>query len=267
MISMLRGSLAPILKAAVIGGAITMGAGQAHAVTFGSVADPASARAASAEFVISGDVLTITLANAGTGDARSRTDVLTGLFFEISMASGTRLRPVSAMLAGGSSVIYDPDGQPVDGDVGGEWAFKGNLSGAPGAATNGLSAASLRGLFRRANFSGPNLSGDTRVGGIDYGLLSTADNEATGRALAASGGLIKNAVVFTLIGASNIVSEITNVSFQYGHRTSGPNLAGQANLATSRVGATVPLPAALPLLAAALGVFGLLGYRRRRSGI
>lgn len=84
---------------------------------------------ASATFEAQGPDLVVTLSNIG-GDVLAPADVLTALFWDVNGVS-LSLTSVSAVLASGSSVVFDPDGQPAGGVVGGEWAYEGGLSGAP----------------------------------------------------------------------------------------------------------------------------------------
>src|SRR5262249_54506972 len=119
--------------------------------------------AASADFSLSGNTLTITLTNTSTSDVLVPTDVLTGLLFN----TPTALTPVSALLPAGSTVFFGPNG---GGNVGGEWAY---------AFQGGTSSSGL-GIFGNANFNGSNLQGPTAVDGLQYGITSAGDNLATG---------------------------------------------------------------------------------------
>ena len=182
--------------------------------------------AASVTFSAAGGVLTVTLANTSAADVLVPADVLTAVFFDLA---GPSLTSASALLGPGSTVVYDPDGQPVGGVVGGEWAYGAGLSGAPGGAARGISSAGF-GLFGAATFPGPELNGNAAsVNGVGYGILSAGDNIATGNngvvgnpGVIDSAGLIKNSVVFTLT-YSGVLNEadIRNVSFQYGTALGG----------------------------------------------
>ena len=82
-------------------------------------------RSASATF--SNDIagfLTVTLTNTSLVDANVPIDVLTGVFFNLNAGASLSASGSSATLAPGSSVVYDPQGQPADGNVGGEWAVQ-----------------------------------------------------------------------------------------------------------------------------------------------
>src|SRR5262249_23648073 len=144
-------------------------------------------------------------------------------------------------------------GTDPGGVVGGEWAYKGALSGGPHSASYGVSSAGL-GLFGPGDvFPGSNLSGPASPAGLEFGITSAGDNPATGNShvIGGDGPLIKSSVVFTLGGLPagfDPAARISNVSFQYGTDLSEPNLPG------------VPEPGAGALLAMAMG----FAFRRRR---
>lgn len=103
--------------------------------------------------------------------------------------------------------------------VGGKWAYKSSLSGAP--ASYGISSSGLGDLFGpKDTFPGTNLQGPESPGGLEYGITSAADDPATGNTpVTGLFALIQNSVVFTLGGGlpENFdASRITNVSFAYG---------------------------------------------------
>ncbi|HBS29126.1 MAG TPA: PEP-CTERM sorting domain-containing protein [Phycisphaerales bacterium] len=204
-------------------------------------------RAASVEFVASGTNLVVTLTNTSAADALVPVDILTGVFFDI--AGAPVLTRSSAVVAMGSTVHFGPT--DPGGVVGGEWAFKGALVGAPWGADFGISSAGL-GLFGPGDrFPGSDLQPPPSPDGLQYGITTAGDNPATGNAAVTGGGaLIQNAVVFTVSGLPlgfDPMLAISGISFQYGTALSEPNI--------------VPGPAGLALLAAA----GLGWTRRRRA--
>ncbi|MBX3357493.1 MAG: hypothetical protein KF745_03605 [Phycisphaeraceae bacterium] len=204
--------------------------------------------AGSVEFAISGNALIVTLTNTATSDVTVPSDVLTAVFWSMNIGASSLTR-TSGLLAPGSTVFYDPDGQPAGGVIGGEWAYRSGLSF--NGASFGISSTGID-LFGPGDlFPGPDLAPPTSPDGLQYGLLSAGDNTATGNGgITGSGGLIKNAVVFTLTGlpANFSLDSISNVLLQYGTDVSEPRIPA------------VPAPGVLGLLAAG----GVMAARRRR---
>jgi hypothetical protein len=200
--------------------------------------------AATATFDVVGGNLQITLANTSLADVTAPTaggGILTALFFDL--APTTTLTPVSATLGAGSTVFF---GLSNGGNVGGEWAYGGGLSGAPGNAGLGVSSSGF-GLFGQANFNGQNLQGPACVDGLQYGITSAGDNTGTGNAAVTGNfALIKNSVVFTLSGdpAFTTIDDytISHVSFQYGTALSDAHVPAVPEPTTMIAGALLLLP-------------------------
>ena len=179
-------------------------------------------RAALADFDLVGSELRVILTNTSTADVLVPIDVLTGVFFDVP--APVALTRLSATLTAGSSVLFDS--APAGGIVGGEWAYKAGLAGAPQGAKSGISSAGL-GLFGSGdNFPGANLQGPASPNGLQYGITSAGDNPATGNTpVTGANALIKNSVTFAFsFSQSFSLDEISNVSFQYGTALNEPNI-------------------------------------------
>jgi hypothetical protein len=208
---------------------------------------------AAADFAVSGSDLVVTLTNTSSHDVLVPAEVLTAVFFDVS-ATTLILSPQSATVPAGSAVLFG-SAEP-GGGVGGEWAYRSGLSGAPGSMAYGISSSGF-GLFGPGDrFPGVNLSGSANPGGLDYGILSAGDNPSTGNAPVTghNGPLIQNQVVFHLGGLPpgfDPFTRITGVTFQYGTSASEPSFPGTV----------VPSPGSVALLLAG----GILCSRRRRA--
>lgn len=239
------------------------GIAQATSITF-SGSSSTGILAASATFDTSGTNLIVTLTNTSAFDVLVPAQVLTAIFFDLPGVGA--LSSVSAVLNSGSTVFFDT--APVDGVVGGEWAYGSGLAGAPSGATEGISSSGLE-LFGGPTFPGSNLAGPPNgaVDGLQYGITSAGDNPATGNSAVTAGGfpLIQNSVVFTLSGlpagfALN-VDTVTNVSFQYGTALTEPNIPGECDEGCTPI-TEVPEPTTLTILG--LGMLALGAIRRRK---
>lgn len=213
--------------------------------------DGAGPLQADVEFALVSGNLQVTVINTSTADVLNPSQVLTAVFF--TLAGDTTLTTISAVLGTGSTVLFDPDGQPAGGIVGGEWAYGSGLLG-PGGTNQGISSAGFDppSLFGAANFPGNDLDGNAAsVDGVGYGITSSVDTCPPGNTAVCTNPLIRNSVVFTL---GNLplddftLGAISNVRVQY-----GTSLA-------------VPEPGTLLLLGSGLMVLGLLG-RRRAVGV
>jgi hypothetical protein len=201
--------------------------------------------------------LVVTLSNTGSYNPNDSADILTGVFF--FLPADVLLTRVSARLASGSTLFYQGAvTNEASGDVvGGEWAYKSGLAGAPSGANQGISSAGL-GWFGPADvFPGPDLG--TKEGappsGVAWGLTTTNDNARAYNGGLAGRGYIKNSVVFTLgnVPASLDPLQISHVSFQYGTALYEPNL----------IGIVIPEPSTFALAFGGLLTTILLGQRRR----
>jgi hypothetical protein len=212
-------------------------------------------RAASVTFEVVGGNLQVTLSNTSAADTFVPTDVLTGVFFNVT--GNPALGRISGLLSGGSTVFYDADGQPVAGVIGGEWAYLNGLN--QYGANSGISSSGL-GIFGPGNrFPGTDLEDPASPDGLQYGLLTAGDLAGTGNGgITGSGGLIKNSVVFTLSGFSGLTeADISAVTFQYGTSLDEPHVSGCTTCTRE-----TPEPQTLALVA--LGTVGLAIARRKR---
>jgi hypothetical protein len=217
--------------------------------------------AASADFELSGNTVTITLTNTSAADVLAPTDVLTGLFFNTAHA----LTPVSASLNG--STFYDGS---IIHNVGEGWQYAFFLSGGPQGKDSGLSAAGL-GLFGPTGnlYVPPANQSNPKLGGIDYGITSAGDNPLTGNGgITRHGPLIKDSIKFTLTAGTgfSLLELGQTVVFQYGtslseahiSATGSPPPGGSPNLSPP----AVPEPSSVVIWLA--GIAGLAIRRKLR---
>jgi len=208
--------------------------------------------AATATFDIVGSQLQVVLSNTSTGDVLVPADVLTAVFFNVA---GNPLLTRKSAISGGPTYVGSTNVSGAGTVVGGEWAYLNGLS--QYSANSGISSSGL-GIFGPGNrFPGANLAGPDAPAGLQYGLASAGDNQATGN----PGGVLneeltKFSVNFLLTTASPFeLSAISNVTFQYGTALSEGHFSGTPQR-------SVPEPGTLGL--AGLALLAAACIRRRR---
>ena len=232
---------------------------------------------ASADFVVAGDDLIVTLTNTSSYDVTMPSEVLTAVFFDsATMLSLTRHSAVlgldSNIVRVPEGVIGPPTGTEAGDSVGGEWAYRDDLP--HDAFTQSQYGISSVGLADGADFGdvawrfpGGNLEGPGTPDGLQYGIVPLADDLTTGNGGLRDRNLIQHQVVFTLSGLPDgfSVDAIENVYFKYGTSYDEGGYAATGITVDDDLSgpAPVPTPEALSAGAAALAAMML---RRRWGG-
>jgi hypothetical protein len=254
------------LATVIVALALFIAAANARAVTFTGTTTTSSKKGgtetlkASATFVISNLELVITVSNTGTSDPRSPADILTGIFFDV--AGSPSLTPVSAMVAPDSTVIGQRLPLGFDGNVGGEWAYRDDLTKAPGGDAYGISSTKL-GFFKKSDlFPGKKIKGTHPLSGVQFGITTLNDLLANDQGGVKNKGLVQNTIIFVFdnLPSNFTVSDISNVTFQYG--TSVKNVKKGLDIAGEMV-VQVPEPSTVALVA--MGFIGALALVRSRA--
>lgn len=231
--------------------AVVLGLQQAVAVplvvTASGLGNNGETLKAKATFEVVGTELVVQLFNEGTYNPNDAGDILTAVFFDV--VGNPTFTKIEAKLTLGSTVKGNSGLTDAGGVVGGEWAYKSGLSGAPHGAKQGISSAGY-GLFGPGDrFPGSNLQGPASPDGVQYGVTTLTDTAGNDNGSINNQGLIKNGVVFRLgnLPGGFTVDRICNVSFQYGTGLDEINL--------------IPEPTGFWLVAGSLALFAAL--RRR----
>jgi hypothetical protein len=233
----------------------------AYAVTYTASAAGNNANEkldASATFVLTNSDLVITLANTSTSDPNDPSDILTGVF--LAIAGDPKLKPVSADLGPGSTIIDHNLPLGFNGNVSGEWAYRNDLVRAPDGDNEGISSTPLKWFGGRNLLSTKRIPGARALSEVQFGLTTLNDLPGNDDRALEGRALIANSVVITFAGlpADFALSDISNVEFQYGYRViSGSELLGQPVSVVS-----VPEPSTILLTVSGLAT--LLFVKRRK---
>jgi hypothetical protein len=171
--------------------------------------------AASATFTTWNDgTLTVLLQNTSAADAAVPTDILTALFWD----PRSSLTPLSAVLGPGSTVKNPPSGYSGP-DLGSQYAFKAADAGSVvlGASSIGSGYFGPGDLFPHPGGT-INASQGNPPDGLPYGITSASDTAGNDNGGVSGTALVKNSVLFTFSIAGGVydLSQVNNVSFQYG---------------------------------------------------
>src|SRR5204863_308544 len=122
-----------------------------------------------------------------------------------------------AVLNFGSSFVYASNLTGSGGDVSGEWAYKDSGGAATSPFNNsfpfnyGFGAAGFAGTFGSGDVMSTNdRDNKTAPDGLDFGILPSGDNLATGsKGLENQGPMVLDSIVFTLSGFTGLLSDIS----------------------------------------------------------
>ena len=224
---------------------------------------------AQADFTYSGSTLTVTLSNTATVAPSAPADVLTAIY--INYAGTTSSLAFTAVGMGNSAAIATATANyglnPNNVDVGGEWAFKSNITVQGNTPfTYGLSSTGLDIFGGGDRFNTNNIEGPDSPDGVQWGIVSTNYVGGSGNGGMTS-GFVKGTATFKFINSTGFnINQITGVRFQYGTALTEPYINGtqDGNNTTGGTAIAVPAPAGFVLLASALPVFGLRRLIRRK---
>lgn len=252
----------------------------AHASVIYAASGAAASRivASKATFTLSGNELQIDLAATYASPGKYGPAAgLSGLFF--SIAGDPALTPISATVAPGSSIIHAGTCTPGPcagvTDVGGEWGYQYSAAGFTGgpAGNYGISSSGYltTGLPHNVgNFNngkaGANLDDPASLGGANFELFAkTVKSFTRGNGGLMNTPLIESEVNFVLGGVPSgfALSDISNVSFQYGTSFTETNLSDSC--VSGCPAPSVPEPASWGAFAVAVLGLGLLYQARRRA--
>ena len=249
------------LRHFVVGGffiaALGLGVTPAFAVSFteSGPGEEGASLSASAQFGISGDVLTITLTNTAVDDDNGSGkhipgNTLTGLLWD--WAGSPVFTPDEATITAGSLLVQFATCSTglctaTTTDVGGEFAFNTGVGGFGFA----IGSAGWIDLYL-GNFNGPNLDDPNAPNGINFGIIGPGVFNPNGGL--DDEPLIRNSVTFTLTVPTGLdVSDISNVVFKYGTDD-------------LPAGTIPPIPEPPTMFLFGSGLVGLVAWRMKKKG-
>jgi hypothetical protein len=204
-----------------------------------------------------GGQLTIPLPNTGTADVTSPSQALTALLFNCNCGT---LVPVSAFSSG---AIVGSTPYPTNTNVGGEWAFGTQTNvGSTQVLTSmgGFNTLSPDSNSGPGNLGGSDLDGQAALNGVDFGIVPDGDDGLPN--IGQNPDVIQHDVVFTFSGFNGNLSNVSNVSFQYGTSTSEFNAGGGTGSGGGSGQTLAPEPTSLLLFGSGLA---MTAYRARRK--
>ncbi len=219
--------IAGVVAGVAIAAISSVASGQTVTAT-GPGKEPGETLGASATFTVSNLDLIVTLSNTGTFDPVNANDILTAVFFTLS--DDLKLTLVSAEVASGSSIIAQRLPLGFDGNVASQWAYRNDLVRAPNGTDEGISSTSLKWFGTKNLFSSEKIKGFGSFGGISFGITTPDDLGGHKRGNLKNQALDQDSVVFTFSGLPDdfSVSDISDVTFQYGTSLKAPDLVGGA---------------------------------------
>jgi len=217
-----------------------------------------SNRAASADFSLSGNTLTITLQNTASVAPSAPSGVFTAIFFDYSGPGSITFNALnmghSAAVASGAANYSGNYGGFGPNDIGGEWAFRSGVNN----FSYGLSSTGLGDFGPGDRFNNNDLSPPASPDGPQWGIVNSTFTNGNG---GVSDPMVQDTATFTFtVNGAFDVNAITRVFFLYGTaygEAGGDGGGGGGN--------AVPAPAGLILLASAVPVFAFRRLIRRKQ--
>lgn len=228
-----RESWAPTLPGVALCVALMASPCRASLTFDGSLTSGGHSLAAQVDFAVSGSNLVITLTNTSTQTYTTSqavpTDLLTGLFFDLSgdpaltHSSAIPSAIVNPASPAPSALKVEMVGKSVVGTLGG-WQFKESSSGLSGVTQHyGLGTAGFSIFNGNAVNQGPG-------NGFNYGIINSAYSHGQGNHPVDGTPLVQNNITFTLGGLPGgfALSDISNVRFQYGTSLTEASFSGHS---------------------------------------